>query len=121
MRVHVLDLIGGGGFAKIRCSPEKSDTGLLRQGQRCRHGSQEQAAEVIDVDTVGEVCNDGLHARGPIALFCTHECYGFAGFVRKQVSDHPNRFGQANGKIGGDFGHFLQCFGFDADLDAFAE
>lgn len=34
MLIHVLNLIGGGGFAEIRRPSEEIDTGFLRKSQR---------------------------------------------------------------------------------------
>ena len=121
MLIDVLNLIGRGGLAEIRCTSKEVDTGLLWKSKRCRHGRQKQASEVVHVDTPCQVADDLLHAGWPVAFFGTHQGNGFTRFVGHEVTNHANGFGKPNGEIGGHLSHFFKGFGFDPRLDSLSQ
>ena len=121
MLVDVLDLIRGRRLAEIGCPTEEVHAGFLRQGQRGGHGGQKQAAEVVHVHPTGQIGDDLLHARWPVAFLCPHESNGFTGLVGHEISHHPHRFCKSNGEVGGNLCHLLKRFCFNARLDALSE
>ena len=119
--VDVADLVRSGGFAEIGCPAEEIHGRGLGQFHRGPHGSKEDAAEVVDVDPVGQVGHDAAHARRPIRLICAGQCDALLHARFHQVAYNADGEGQLLRQIVVDFSDLFQRVRFDAGFDALPE